>query len=204
MRADARRNRAKLLDVADQVFTERGADVPTEEIARAAGVGVGTLFRHFPTKEALLEAVLLARMEALGETAERLIGSDEPGSAFFEFFLKLVDQQASKNVLAAALTEAGVDPKDVTSGIRTDFRARIATLLERAQAAGAVRGDIGVDEVIALLLGLAATAEQRQVNRAMAARTVDVVLSGLRVEVETGLTEGIPSAHGASRGSTAR
>src|ERR1041384_3625996 len=103
MRADARRNRAKLLEVAEQGFKDRGTDVPTEEIARAAGVGVGTLFRHFPTKEALLEAVFLNRMERMAERAERLIADEEPGSAFFTFFLQLVEQSAMKNVLAAAL-----------------------------------------------------------------------------------------------------
>jgi AcrR family transcriptional regulator len=195
MRADAQRNRAKLLEAAERTFAERGVEVPTEEIARAAGVGVGTLFRHFPTKEALLEAVLLARMESLADTADRLIASGNPGSAFFEFFLRLVEQSAMKNVLSAALTRAGIDPKDVTGGIRADFRGRIAALLEQAQAAGTVRGDLEVDDVIALLLGLAATAEQREVSRAVAARTVDVVIAGLRIEAGKELTHGITSGH---------
>ena len=65
LRADARRNRARLLEVADRVFTERGVGAPTEEVARAAGVGIGTVFRHFPTKEALLEAVYVARLRRL-------------------------------------------------------------------------------------------------------------------------------------------
>jgi len=193
MRADARRNRAKLLEVAEQVFKERGTDVPTEEIARAAGVGVGTLFRHFPTKEALLEAVFLNRMERLAERAERLIADEEPGSAFFTFFLVLVEQSAMKNVLAAALAEAGINAKDVTAGIRGGFRGHIATLLERAQQVGAVRADIGVDDVIALLLGLAAAGEQTELDAAVAKRTVDIVLAGLKVEPQNELTRGLAS-----------
>src|SRR5258708_17586261 len=90
-RADAQRNRARLLDVAELVFATKGIGASTEEIAREAGVGIGTVFRHFPTKEALLEAVFIRRLQQLAARADALAEADDPGAAFFSFFSYVVE-----------------------------------------------------------------------------------------------------------------
>src|SRR4051812_28649374 len=92
LRADAQRNRARVLQVAAQAFSEEGLSVPVHEIARRAGVGTGTVSRHFPTKESLFAAVLLDRMEYLVRTAGELAGGKEPGEAFFALFSLMVEE----------------------------------------------------------------------------------------------------------------
>jgi AcrR family transcriptional regulator len=179
MRADAVRNRAALLDAAEAVFAEQGPGASTEDIARAAGVGVGTLFRHFPTKEALLEAVYLKRLRRLGERAVELAGSQDPGAAFFGYFRLVVLESVTKNALTRALAEAGIDPAAAAGEFGGGFHEAFARLLERAQAAGAVRADIGVADMIALLVG-ASHAIEHASDPAVRERTVTVVLDGLR------------------------
>src|SRR3984885_11301949 len=90
LRADARRNRARVLEVAAQVFAAEGLSVPVHEIARRAGVGTGTVSRHFSAKEDLYEAILLSRMEQLARQADALARTEDPGTAFFTFFGTLV------------------------------------------------------------------------------------------------------------------
>src|SRR5437899_3237972 len=96
MRADARGNRARVLEAAEAVFTARGASASTEEIAQQAGVGIGTVFRHFPTKEALLEAILMDRVARLGEMARSLATAAEPGAALLGLFTRMVEEAATK------------------------------------------------------------------------------------------------------------
>ncbi len=183
LRADARRNRARLLEVAEAVFTARGTAVSTEEIAREAGVGVGTLFRHFPTKEALLEAVLLGRLERLATEAERLAATEAPGDAFFAFFAffaLVVDQSPAKNVFADALSAAGVDVRQSTSEIGRTLHQAMATLLAAAQRTNAVRPDLGVPELTALLVGTCRMTEHLGDNPAARDRTFAVIFDGLR------------------------
>ena len=179
LRADARRNRERLLAVAEEVFATKGTGASTEEIARQAGVGIGTVFRHFPTKEALLAAVFLGRFERLGEQARALSAEAEPGPAFFGFFTLVVDQASVKNSFADALEQAGVDVVGVTSGVSGQLGAALEELLRRAQAAGAVRGDLGVAELKALLVG-ASRAVEFAGDPETRARTLAVFLDGLR------------------------
>jgi AcrR family transcriptional regulator len=96
LRADARANRARILDVAEEVFGQGGESASTEEVARLAGVGIATVFRHFPTKAALLEAVLARRFGRLREHAEELLGAGDPGQAFAGFFRYLVADAPAK------------------------------------------------------------------------------------------------------------
>ncbi|MDH6135010.1 AcrR family transcriptional regulator [Kitasatospora sp. MAA4] len=180
LRADARRNRARLLEVAEAVFTARGTGVSTEEIAREAGVGVGTLFRHFPTKEALLEAVLLRRLERLAEAAEQLAATKAPGDAFFTFFALVVDQSPAKNVFADALSAAGVDVRQTTSEIGRTLHQAMAALLTEAQRANAVRADLGVPELTALLVGTCRMVEHLGSDSDARERTFAVIADGLR------------------------
>ncbi|MFJ4775847.1 TetR/AcrR family transcriptional regulator [Streptomyces sp. NPDC088762] len=180
LRADAARNRARLLDIATEVFTTRGVGVPTEEIARAAGVGVGTLFRHFPTKEALLEAVMVLRLKTIAALTERLAAEAEPAEAFFACFRLVIDQSAGKNEFAQALTAAGVDVHASLREPSEEIQARLAELLAGAQQAGAVRPELGLPELIALLVGTSTTMEQLSTDPAARERVFEVLFDGLR------------------------
>ncbi|MFJ8623450.1 TetR/AcrR family transcriptional regulator [Kitasatospora sp. NPDC093550] len=180
LRADAARNRARLLDAATEVFTTRGVAVPTEEIARAAGVGVGTLFRHFPTKEALLEAVVVRRLETITAGTARLAAEAEPGEAFFACFRLIVEQSAGKQEFTRALAEAGVD---VHASLRESselMRAQLSEILAAAQRAGAVRPGLGLAELVALLVGVGTATEQLAADPAARERVLQVVFAGLR------------------------
>lgn len=180
LRSDARRNRAKLLDVAERVFAEKGTSASTEEVARRAGVGIGTVFRHFPTKGDLLEAVFVARLRRLADEADRLAEAEDPGAAFFTFFAQMVESAPEKNALSDALAAAGVDVAETTSPIKDAFRGAVSTLLERAQKAGAVRADIGFAEIITLLVSASHGAEHPFTAPDVRARALTVVLDGLR------------------------
>ena len=178
LRADARRNRARLLEVADQVFTERGVGASTEEVARAAGVGIGTVFRHFPTKEALLAAVLAARLERLAAGAEALATDADPGAALDQLVRLAVGHARAKNAYADAL---GGDISGVKVEIRGRLRDAVAALLARAQAAGAVRAELRPEDLMALLVG-ASRAVENTADAAARERVLGVVLAGLRPE----------------------
>ncbi|WP_457030178.1 TetR/AcrR family transcriptional regulator [Kitasatospora sp. P5_F3] len=180
LRADAARNRARLLDVATEVFTARGVGVPTEEIARAAGVGVGTLFRHFPTKEALLEAVMVGRLESIAARTARLAAEADPAEAFFGCFRLVIDQSAGKNEFARALAAAGVDAHAALQESSQAIQAQLAELLTGAQRAGAVRPELGLPELIALLVGTSTAMEQLGADPAARQRIFEVVFDGLR------------------------
>src|SRR5689334_9020112 len=119
-RADALRNRAKLLEAAEAVFAARGPAASTEEIATAAGVGAGTLFRHFPTKEALLEAIVIGRLRNLVDQAAALTSDPDPGRAFFVFFERMVEHASKKKAFTEALSGAGVDVKSVVEPAARD------------------------------------------------------------------------------------
>src|SRR4051812_21903805 len=98
-RADARRNRARILEAAERILTERGPTAPTEEIAKAAGVGIGTLFRHFPTKEELLRGVFVGRLQKLADDARQLADEGDPGMALTTLIRQSVEQAEVKNAL---------------------------------------------------------------------------------------------------------
>jgi AcrR family transcriptional regulator len=178
-RADARRNRALLLDAAETVFAQRGIGASTEEVAKAAGVGVGTLFRHFPTKEALLRALYQARLEHLAEQARTLTATTDPGNGFFTLFRDGVAGSTSKLALVEALAEAGIEVHDASGDAGREVTEALAGLLAAAQEAGAVRRDVTVVDVMALLVG-ASRAAQHAPNAQIRARSVEVILDGLR------------------------
>ncbi len=179
LRADARRNRARVLDAAEAVVAAKGVAASTEEIAQRAGVGVGTVFRHFPTKEALLAAIVAGRLRRLAEQADALADAEDPGAAFFAFFTRVIEHSATKLAFVDALTEAGVDVEEAVSEVGQELRRALGTLLSRAKQAGAVRDDVGVTELIALLVG-ASRAAQHARDGDVRARTVAIVLDGLR------------------------
>jgi AcrR family transcriptional regulator len=180
LRADALRNRARVLDAAEAVFAAHGTSASTEEVAREAGVGIGTVFRHFPTKEALLEAVFVARLRRLAGEAEALASADDPGEAFFAFFGHVVAHAASKNAFSAALAEAGVDVAETTAETGQELKRALGVLLTRAQETGAVRRDVALPEVMTLLVGASQAAEHVGGDAGVRDRALAVVFDGLR------------------------
>jgi AcrR family transcriptional regulator len=148
-RADARRNRERILRAAYEAFAAEGRLVPLDDIARRAGVGAGTVYRNFPTKEALFAAVVSDRVEQIVAEAEALGDAADPGAAFHGFVTKIVRRAMVNHALSEALA-ADLGDFDVC-GADARFTAALDVLLRRAQAAGAVRGDVGVQDVRALM-----------------------------------------------------
>lgn len=169
-----------MLEVAEEVFAEVGVSASTEEIARRAGVGVGTVFRHFPTKEALLEEVFVGRLRRLIDDASALAEDADPGTAFFTFFTSVVAESGTKNTYLEALSSAGVDVQDTMSDVGGQLRAALDRLLSAAQRAGAVRDDVHVPELIALLVGASQASRSAGWAQEVADRVLAVVLDGLR------------------------
>ncbi|MGW4241636.1 TetR/AcrR family transcriptional regulator [Nocardia sp. NPDC004722] len=177
LRADARRNRERVLAAAQEAFAAEGISVPLDEIARRAGVGAGTVYRHFPTKEALFEAAILDQVERITAHAHELTEAHDPGTVFFEFLAKLVLQGGVKRDLADALRGSGGQfPRTASE----ELKAALAILLSRAQAAGAVRPEIGVDDLLAIIKGIFASAHEAGADPGLADRLFAVITDGLR------------------------
>jgi AcrR family transcriptional regulator len=176
LRADARRNRARVLDVAREVFAAEGLTVPIDEIARRAGVGIGTVYRHFPTKEALFEAIVLDRIERLTELAESAPGAD-PGEAFFTYFRCMIEAGSVDKALFDTLaTATGIDRAALVTASQRLLRT-LGTLLAAAQKAGAVRHDVRIDDLKALMAGALA---MERAAPGPPGRMITILCDGLR------------------------
>ena len=175
MRADAQRNRAKILAAAHEVFAELGAEASTEEVARRAGVAIGTVFRHFPTKNDLLAALMKDLLaEVVGEV-QALVAEGDPATALFTFFENLVERSAAKKTVVELLDV------DIQVGRQLDgLRDAVGTLLVRAQEAGAVRDTVKLDEVMALLTATSHSALHSGWSADLRQRTLGIVFAGLR------------------------
>lgn len=180
MRTDARDNRARILEAADEVFGTGGAAASTEVVAKLAGVGIATVFRHFPTKQDLLRAVLTARLEGLRDRARELSGSVEPGPAFFDFFGEVVDGAARKLTIAEALADMGDDPEGAPVRASEEMRQAFGELLDRAQEAGAVRRDVAAPEAYALMVGVSRATAHLPMAEPVKRRVIALALDGLR------------------------
>jgi AcrR family transcriptional regulator len=179
MRADAMRNRERVLKVAEALFAEHGPALEMDEIARHAGVGVGTIYRHFSTKEALLRALLAGPVSVLTNEALGLADSADPGGALFQFLARVVEQQAAKRHLVEVLARGGFAFAAVDfEAERTAFRAALGRLLARAQRAGAVRRDIAATDLVALVKGTFSDVDSD--NRRARTRLLAVICDGLR------------------------
>ncbi|MHC9292294.1 TetR/AcrR family transcriptional regulator [Mycobacterium sp. LTG2003] len=162
MRTDAARNRSTVLDAAERVFAEQGLDASLNEIARRAGIGNATLYRHFATRGALVDELFERQMEQYVATAERASVADDPGSAFRECVTATCELQAANRALADLLVSTQpVSP--AVDALRRRQYAAIATVVERAVAAGAVRADLRPADVAVLLIA----------NAGLIGRTVD-------------------------------
>jgi AcrR family transcriptional regulator len=192
-RADARRNRARVLEVAAEVFATEGLSVPVHEIARRAGVGTGTVSRHFPTKQELFAAILLQRLEQLIGQADALAGEQEPGTAFFTFFATLVREGAANRGLAEALAGAGYDLESAAESAGYDVTGGLSTLLAQAQEAGAVRADVDYADVKALMTGcLTRAGSGADADTAALDHLTAVVCDGLRSRDASSITDAPP------------
>ncbi|MET7818755.1 TetR/AcrR family transcriptional regulator [Micromonospora zamorensis] len=180
IRSDAARNRAKVLAAAEIVLGEQGLTARMDEVARRAGVGVGTVYRHFATKEALYAAIVSARVDLLLDEAARLRVAAEPQAGFFRFFAQVVADAARKKTLTDALHSAGIDVKAEQADQRTQMREALADLLRDAQRVGAVRLDVGMPEILALLRGASMAAETGDYPGPVIDRTLAVLFDGLR------------------------
>lgn len=178
LRADARRNRARVLEAAISAFAAEGLSVSIHEIARRAGVGTGTVSRHFPTKEALYEAIVQDRTERLVRQAHA-VADQAPGQAFFDFLSIMVNEFAVNLGLADALAGAGFDVEAAASSSKHDVVGAMRQLLNRAQKAGAVRKDIDAADVKALILACC-TRGRQSVDARARKRMIEVVSQGLR------------------------
>jgi AcrR family transcriptional regulator len=179
-RADARKNRERLLVAAEEVFAEKGVSVPVDEVACRAGVGVGTLYRHFPTKEALIAAVLTTRLEELCAESRAASLAPDPGAALFAFAEKLGAEVAVKHDLADALAEAGIDVKAEMGDASQEMKANMEALIARAQESGAVRDDVGAEELFGLVVATCSAAKLQGLEESGRQRMIGVVFDGLR------------------------
>jgi AcrR family transcriptional regulator len=177
-RADAVRNRARIVETAREVFTARGADASLEEIARGAGVGIGTLYRHFPTRDDLVEAVFRDRVDELQALAEDLLASEAPGAALETWLHAQLDQGATCRGLAAEamltmLASSGEPP------VCEAMRRAGAALLARAQASGEVRPGVDIDDLVRMVQAVSLAAEESG-DPGAAERLFGFVLDGVR------------------------
>lgn len=180
MRADAARNRARVLEVAYETFAADGLAVPIDEIARRAGVGAGTVYRHFPTKEALFQAVIAERIRGVVEEGRTLLAEADPADALFAFLRSMVLQWgAADRGLVDALAGSGIDVNTVVPEAEGEYLSVLGDLLTAAQRAGTARGDVTVADVKALLVGCQA---MQSYNADVAERVTSVVFDGLRAE----------------------
>jgi len=177
-RADAQRNRARILEAAEVVFAAEGIEVPVDVIAEKAGVGVGTLYRHFPTKEKLCEAILLDRLSALTVDAQALADAGDPAAAFFGFLEHIVEESAAKRDLLVAVMGAGLEFDLAAAEVKDGLRDAVGVLLQRAQSVGAVRPDVTAAMVVSLV---GATCQASTHNGAApACDLLGIVCDGLR------------------------
>lgn len=184
-RADALRNRERLLEAAKAVFSAGGPEASLEAVAREAGVGIGTLYRHFPTREALFEAVYRREVEQLAELAEELRGAEDPVEALRHWLHCNVELVATKKGMAAALALAMHGRTELYAYSSQRLTAAVGSLLERAVAAGAIRPDIGPQDLLRAMIGLCMQHDQPG-WQASVQRMVDVFVDGLRVRQDRG------------------
>jgi AcrR family transcriptional regulator len=175
LRADAAKNRERILEAAEATFTAEGVSAPIDAVAQRAGVGVGTVYRHFPTKEALFAAIVTARINELCATTTQL-AADEAPEAVFSFLREFGRQASAKQDLFDAMDAAGLDIKSACAASVEELTRGIDQLLEQAKAAGAVRDDVATAEVMALIVGACHSKQDDVVCQ----RMVEIVCDGIR------------------------
>ena len=178
-RADSARNRQLLIDAAKAGFSDVGLDVSLEEIARRAGVGIGTLYRHFPTREEVVEAVYRREVEHLAEAVPQLLHSSPAGEALHKWMHLFVDYIATKRIIAPSLAAATArTPALYTTSLEL-ITGAISTLVKRAIASGDVREDIDPSDLLRAMVGVS-YGNPDAGWEASARRLIDILMDGLR------------------------
>ncbi|MEW1895645.1 TetR/AcrR family transcriptional regulator [Streptomyces albidoflavus] len=180
LRADARRNRERLLVEARRAFAAHGTDTSLEEIARRTGVGIGTLYRHFPHREALLSAVFADAVGELLERARVLLEAERPCAALVEWLRSLITHASEYQGLSGALMSASSGTGSELSRCSDPMRDAGAALLGRAQEAGVVRPDISIGDLLQLTNAIALAAEATPDEPELADRLLSLTLRGIR------------------------
>jgi len=191
-RADAVRNRERVLEAAKAVFSAGGPDASLEAVAKRAGVGIGTLYRHFPTRESLFEAVYRREVQQLGELAEQLKTEAAPVDALRRWLRSNVEFVATKKGMSAALALAVQGSSELSAYSFDRLTKAIGALLDRAVAAGEIRSDISPEDVLRTLVGMCYMHDQPGWQNSVL-RMVDVFVDGLRVQTRVdGTTTLVP------------
>ena len=179
LRADAERNRKRLLDAAQALFRERGLDVGVAEIAQRAGVGRGTLFRNFPTKQDLIAAIVIERMKEATDYGRTLLDAPDAGEALFGFLEEIAGRQQVDRCLFDAVADTFLANEDIRAA-HADIVGGLDDLLTRAKEAGAVRSDVGAMDVLMLVKGVCEAASALAATEpAMVGRQLDLVRAAI-------------------------
>jgi AcrR family transcriptional regulator len=180
LRADAQRNYDRIVQVATEAFAEKGTGASLDDIACRAGVGPGTLYRHFPTRDALLAAALHGALDELSETARRLLAEPDAGKALDEWIVELARHLRTYGGLPDSIAAAMQDPDSLLGTRCQPMRSGTEQLLARAKKAGAVRAEVQASDLNALIGSLAWAAERRGDSDAALKRLIRLVTDGLR------------------------
>jgi AcrR family transcriptional regulator len=179
MRADARRNRDRLIAAATALFAEQGTDVSLEAVAKRAGVGIGTLYRHFPSRDALVEAAYRSEVEHLCGSAEELLRAHPPDRALALWMDRFVTYAAAKRGMAGALQSVVASGSDLFGDSRRKMLAAVTTLLEAGVAAGSIRSDVDAGDVLRAM-GAIWVIRDEEVWAEQAKKVLRLVMDGLR------------------------
>jgi AcrR family transcriptional regulator len=178
-RTDAQRNRERILDVAKEAFTRHGTDASLDDIAKDAGVGPGTLYRHFPNRDALIEAVYRTEVEKLAAAERKFAETMSPVEALRAWMLLFIDYIAAKHIIAPALNSIVGGPSKLYESSRSQIQGAIDSLVKRAIKSGDIRKDLEPFDLLRALIGVsnvASTPDWQQSAR----RLVDILISGSR------------------------
>jgi AcrR family transcriptional regulator len=178
-RTDALRNRERILEVAKEAFTRHGADTSLDDIAKQAGVGAGTLYRHFPTRDVLIEAVYRSEVEKLAAAAHGFAIAMPPVEALRAWLLLFVDYIAAKHIIAPALNSVAGGPSRLYEGSRSLVQGAIEELVKRAKKSGDVRRDIDASDLLRAVIGVSYVSSGGDWQRS-ARRLVDILIAGSR------------------------
>ncbi len=184
-RADAVRNRERVLEAAKAVFSAGGAEASLEAVAKRAGVGIGTLYRHFPTREALYEAVYRREVEQLGELADTLKSQAKPVDALRHWLRSNIEFVATKKGMAAALALAAHGSPELHSYSFERLTRAVGALLDRAVTAGEIRSDVSPEDLLRALVGMCYLHDQPGWQSTVL-RLMDVFVDGLRLRPDAG------------------
>lgn len=179
-RTDAQRNRERILEAAKEAFTRFGAEASLDEIARQAGVGAGTLYRHFPTRDALIEAVYRSEVEKMAAAERRFAATMPPVEALRAWMLLFVDHIAAKHIIAPALNSVAGGPEKLYEGSRGLIHGAIDALVKRAIKSGEMRKDLDPFDLLRALIGVSFVAPGPGWQQS-ARRLVEILIAGSRV-----------------------